>query len=800
MFKIKLDKNKWNKLVREQSKFYYDDDDKIRQETFDVKERGESVFITFSVNTLFKKQISSIKEMRIQLKNLLSAALKQDALQSINFSMKDFEQLEKDLKKMDTSKRVIKFDNDLNLVVDHPAFEDVSYNLKCWKNTHLTHPKYWERDIDYIRNREFKLTITQQQRLRLEELAIKEEKLFVTAYVFKSKRGYRLLLYTLREQMIKKLTEKCQIWYNKLTTKGTERVLLTFIEDEHEFQIEKEMPKKFVKIHALMKQGYNSYNCYMFTLPSILQFLKRNKIRVIGGQRLLPKFPKLGIKMTPVKLWKFQQEAFKAWNDNDKLGTIALPTGSGKTVIAMNCIRKVNRKRVLIVVPTIELVRQWKQFIIEWLNIPENKIGMYYAQKKQVRDITIITFQSGHRKISSEAEEVKTNNKLVQEIIKLSETSALIILDEGHHAPAPVFQKIMINVKCKYRLSLTATPYREDKNEALAFLAIGDVVYKKDYASLAKLKIVCPMNYNKITVPLTEDETDVIRMRAEINIRRRAKYSENHSRYSSYVSGKSDRTLEELYNDSQKLFEQLRFNTMKTELGLSVPERVKIMDVLMYADKKFDELLTICKKHKKGKILIFNERVAGAKVINNFLQENKFDSEVLTGSTRPKQRKSLFEQFKNARTSILVTTKVLDEGIDVPDANVVIIFCASKSKRQMIQRVGRGCRFRKGKIEYIYELVTRPEDYSDANDGRIVSKLVEKLKDGEIYSQTYIGRGSLSWGSKYRRDDIAPEERKLQLLEEVKSRYRDITGIINLKEQQKLIEKIKSKNKKGGKK
>jgi superfamily II DNA or RNA helicase len=784
MFAVKMKKGDWKKLLEEQDDYYYHDE-KIDTDLLTIKEKGAYVEVTLEKDKLFQNEVISFEKIRDITSNLMKLALKNESLAAVKFDIKDLVGMEKNLKELDRANKVIKLDEDLNLIVDHPMFAKLSYQLRCWPDKNLVHPKVWKEDVEYLTQHKFQVIVTEDQKKILQQLATKEEKLFKTAYVYKSHKGYRLMLYSLQDETVEKLLEKCQIWYNKMTKKGMEQIQMVFIEDELKEQIEEEKPSNMTEVKALMKKGYKSYNAFMFTLPSILVFLKKNGITVHGGKELIPEYPKLDKFENGIKLFDFQKEAFNAWKENDMIGTIALPTGAGKTIIGLKCIEEVKRKRVLIVVPTVELVLQWKSMLMKHLKVPEDKIGIYYSQHKEVNDITIITFQSGHKKISAE-----TEDSLADDIVKLSESSAFLILDEGHHAPAPVFQKIMINVKCPHRLSLTATPYREDKNESLAFLAIGDVVFTKDYASLAEQKVVSPIKFKTVNIKLTDEEEAIFQTKGEITARKRV----TRDGYESWMSGTSGLTVDELQHRASEQYQEIYYNELRRELTLKIPEKPKIMDVLGFSEKKFSKLKSIITKHKNDKILIFNERIDGAKVLQYFLEKNGFEPRLLTGGTKPQDRKDIFKNFKESNSGILVTTTVLDEGIDVPDANVVIIFNATKSKRQMIQRVGRGCRYKKGKIEYVYELVAVPQN-STSIDNDIIGKLKKSMKSQQAYTGIYLGQWDFRSSEDGIDNPIKIEARKLMLLEKAKSSYRDISGIINLAKQEELIEKVE-----GGKK
>ncbi|MCB0303313.1 MAG: ATP-dependent helicase, partial [Calditrichaeota bacterium] len=85
----------------------------------------------------------------------------------------------------------------------------------------------------------------------------------------------------------------------------------------------------------------------------------------------------------------------------------------------------------------------------------------------------------------------------------------------------------------------------------------------------------------------------------------------------------------------------------------------------------------------------------------------RFFLPVLTHHTKLKEREAFLENFREGRFNILVTSKVLNEGVDVPEANVAIIVSGSGSVREHVQRLGRILRARPGKEAMLYELVSK---------------------------------------------------------------------------------------------
>jgi len=231
------------------------------------------------------------------------------------------------------------------------------------------------------------------------------------------------------------------------------------------------------------------------------------------------------------------------------------------------------------------------------------------------------------------------------------------VVHNCHHVPAETFRKVAFNIKARKRLGLSATPQRTDRNEALIFFSVGKMVYKAVYAELVRLKLASPLVFKTIMVPLTDKE----------------------------------------YNEYLKASD---------EEGNRVQKRMKIA---LMASKKYLVLENILKEHSNAKTLVFTQYVDQAKqaykVAKKVLGKDKVA--LIMGNTPAKERDSAFEKFKNGKVTCLVSTTVLDEGVDVPDAEVAIILSGSSTERQLIQRIGRVIRYYPGKVAKVYEVVAQ---------------------------------------------------------------------------------------------
>jgi superfamily II DNA or RNA helicase len=129
--------------------------------------------------------------------------------------------------------------------------------------------------------------------------------------------------------------------------------------------------------------------------------------------------------------------------------------------------------------------------------------------------------------------------------------------------------------------------------------------------------------------------------------------------------------------------------------------RNKARDIAYNSVSKMGTLSTILKNHRDGKIFIFTEY---NKLVHQI--SNQFLIPAITYRTTTRERSEILDRFKSGVYRAVVTSKVLDEGIDVPDADVGIILSGTGSKRAFVQRLGRILRKKEGKEAVLYEIVS----------------------------------------------------------------------------------------------
>jgi len=366
-----------------------------------------------------------------------------------------------------------------------------------------------------------------------------------------------------------------------------------------------------------------------------------------------------------ISLRDYQVEALEAWKKNMYRGVIALPTGSGKTLIGIAAIAEL-KQPTLIIVYTKEQINEWLEKIRNFTRNAYRYIGLFYSEKKQISNITISTYQSAFRYMDLLYDKFK-----------------LLIVDEVHHLPADKFRYIAMRSLAPFRMGLSATPYREDGRHVDLFNLMGGLVYEKGFNELRKQGFVAPYEIIPIYIKLDKDEE--------------LKYRSLKKKLSTLAKG---RKVEELVKAAQvgdrSAIEALRvINEMRKIAALSKNKLTKLEEILN------SEL------RASSKVLVFTQFVAHAEELGR-----KLGIPVLTGKTIKSKRKLILDLFKNGRYKAIIFTTVGDEGIDIPDANVGIIVSSTSSRRQFIQRLGRLLRPQPGKIAKLYILATRgtPEE------------------------------------------------------------------------------------------
>ncbi|RAJ03492.1 DNA excision repair protein ERCC-3 [Paenibacillus pabuli] len=199
------------------------------------------------------------------------------------------------------------------------------------------------------------------------------------------------------------------------------------------------------------------------------------------------------------RLRPYQRDAVDAFEGSEGMGgsgLLVLPCGAGKTVIGMAVLERLQCE-CLILTSNTTSVRQWIQELQDKTTITSEQIGEYSGQKKQVKPVTVATYQILTHRKSKDAD--FTHIKLLSE-----RQWGLIIYDEVHLLPAPVF-RATADIQATRRLGLTATLVREDGCEQDVFSLIGPKLYDMPWKELEQQGWIANVECQEIRIPFTPE-------------------------------------------------------------------------------------------------------------------------------------------------------------------------------------------------------------------------------------------------------------------------------------------------------
>jgi superfamily II DNA or RNA helicase len=366
----------------------------------------------------------------------------------------------------------------------------------------------------------------------------------------------------------------------------------------------------------------------------------------------------------------YQKQSLDAWVLNSKRGVIVLPTGSGKTVIGINAISLLNTPTI-VVVPTLDLLDQWRSRLRKEFKVD---VGMLGGGEQEIKAITVSTYDSSYIHAA-----------------RLGNRFGLIIFDEVHHLPAEGYKHIAEMFASPFRMGLTATYEREDGLHSELNRLIGGKVFEKKVKELAG-EHLSPFRLQKITIELTEEE--------------QKEYEHNQGIFADYLRRCNITIRTSL--DFQKIVIRSGRDPNARKALLA---RNKARDIALNSVSKIEKFREILKKHKESRLFIFTEH---NKLVHKISKE--FLIPAITYRTATKERGEILDRFKSGTYRAVVTSKVLDEGIDVPEADVGVILSGTGSERAFIQRLGRILRKKEGKEAVLYEIVSA--ETSEINTAR----------------------------------------------------------------------------------
>ena len=403
------------------------------------------------------------------------------------------------------------------------------------------------------------------------------------------------------------------------------------------------------------------WRCEGYHYGSIQSYLREEDIH-----DAVPRWKPLNLIMQDMReAHDYQLEALDAWNKAGRCGSIILPTGAGKTFLAIQAIQKVNRSTV-VVAPTIDLLHQWYARLV---NAFACEVGVYYGGEKKILPLTVTTYHSAGDLMAD-----------------YGNTFKLLIFDEVHHLPAPSWGEAALMAPAPLRLGLTATypeAHEQSNGRWRVEDLIGPIVYTKRIEDLVGQQLA---NYR------------TQRMRINLTPEERSRYDADHAIYIEFVRS---RQLQRRYGP-RWLMELMRLSALDPQARRAFLARQRLLRLLASCEGKYTILEALLQEHTSEQVLIFTEQNSTVYDI-----ARRYLVPAITHETHAAERKHIVDGFRTGQYRTIVTSRVLNEGVDVPEAKVAIVLGGTSGAREYIQRLGRVLRKVENKQAILYEVIAR---------------------------------------------------------------------------------------------
>jgi superfamily II DNA or RNA helicase len=361
----------------------------------------------------------------------------------------------------------------------------------------------------------------------------------------------------------------------------------------------------------------------------------------------------------PIALREYQARALTAWQGAGRRGLIVLPTGSGKTRVALAAMAQ-TKLRTLCIVPTRALLEQWRHTLA---SVYLGAVGCLGDGRYELTPITIATFESAYRWMA-----------------RLGNAYDLLVVDEAHHFGSGLRDEALEMCAAPARLGLTATPPQAPETRAKLEGLVGKTVFENGINDLSGTYLA---------------EFDVMTCRLLLDAGERDAYARAFADFT-HVHREFRRA------NPFGAWQEFVGWAVRTEAGSKgLAGWFAARRIVAYTAGKREMLRQLLARHAEARVLVFTgDNATAYRVAREELLMP------ITCDIGRAERAETLERFRQGELHALVSARVLNEGIDVPDADVAVIVAGTLGVREHIQRVGRLLRPVPGKRAVIYELVT----------------------------------------------------------------------------------------------
>ena len=348
-------------------------------------------------------------------------------------------------------------------------------------------------------------------------------------------------------------------------------------------------------------------------------------------------------------------------------------TNAGKTVIFAGVIKKIYPNPTIILIHRGEVLTQIKEMVESNTGL---KVGIITAKDVLIKPVTVAMVQTLLNRIGAD-----------QEITDFYESAKCVIVDEVHHNSANSHQTLLSSSRAVYRFGFSGTVPDEDTFKGMMTRCwIGSVVFNISNDALISMGVSAKP---KIFISDIDSEDKLIGV----------------------------------FNDAKEELQKISLTYTSAVLMKKVYELV-MRKAIIHNDERNGRILEIAKSNTNKSILIVVDILDHGRLLEDLLNQNGVNAVFISGDSEI--RESALELFKLGKIKVLISTNIIDEGVDISRIEVLVMAAGKKSKRQLLQRVGRSLRRKEG------ENVVKIFDFADYGNKYIENHSRERL---DIYKK-----------------------------------------------------------------
>lgn len=392
--------------------------------------------------------------------------------------------------------------------------------------------------------------------------------------------------------------------------------------------------------------------------------------------------------------WDHQLEAFRAWAGNDHNGIVEMATGTGKTLVGLMAMAELYRKRkgkgkVLVLGPSKAILNQWRREVVDKLGIMDDRDAEY------TRPVTVGKFSVSFMTLQSVYKEPSNY------------PANLLIVDEVHHSAAKALRNALA-VPARWKMGLSATVEGEVRENILTN-ELGRIVYNFPLREAMERNVLPSFEWKLHPTFLSVEEDEEFSRLSRAIIRDFVHVKDDQKTVRKIT--KEDFELKDLH-DFTRLMEIARYHRVE------LPAEWKRLQVhilrrrwIVHKSKpKMENAIELAKCYAKtNKVIIFAMDTDSCDHIAEQLRKDVDNVFVAHSKIKGSASEEIF-RFRDVKAGVLIGARMLDEGIDIPDADVGISIASSKTRLQLVQRMGRILRNRPGKKPVFHHYIALPEE------------------------------------------------------------------------------------------